>query len=372
MSAAFAHASHRNGVDTEALKLAHPIEDVVARYGVELRRQGRALVGRCPLHHDQGRPNLFLWPASRSWYCFRCSIGGDVIRWVQLVEQIDFRQAAERLATGVHGEPHTLAALRQPATRRRLEERDAREALVLQAAAILYHQRLLSDSTAMAYLTGRGIDGATVAACRLGYAAGDELIPYMAWRRLGLEPALRVGLLGRHGREFLAGRIVIPELRGHQPVWLIGRLLETVDQPNDAADPPPKYLGLPGSKPLLGLEQVATSPSVIATEGVFDWLTLRCWGYPAVALLGTHARPDVIARLLSFQRVYAVLDQDDAGMEATIRLMDALGPSAIPVALPGGIKDVAELAPRADGQAVFASALLEAAGVAQPSAPLSL
>ena len=58
MSAGYVHASSRHGVDAEALKLTHPIEEVVARYAVELRRQGRALVGRCPLHHDQGRPNL--------------------------------------------------------------------------------------------------------------------------------------------------------------------------------------------------------------------------------------------------------------------------------------------------------------------------
>ena len=45
-----------------------------------------------------------------------------------------------------------------------------------------------------------------------------------------------------------------------------------------------------------------------------------------------------------------------------MRLVDALGPAAIPVALPVGIKDVAELAPRVDGQAVFASALVEAVG----------
>jgi len=357
-----ARAPSRHDIDTEALKLAHPIEDVVARYRIELRRQGQALVGRCPLHHDRGRPNLQVWPTSRSWYCFRCSTGGDVIRWVELLEQVDFRQAAQRLDAGRLSAPHALAAPGRPSPPRHLEERDPREAIALQAATMLYHQRLLSDPTAMAYLTGRGIDRATVEACRLGYAAGDELIPYLAWRQLGLEPALRVGLLGRNGREFLAGRIVVPDLRDQQPVWLVGRRLEAGIDTDDAADVPPKYLGLPGSKPLVGLEQVAASPSVLATEGVFDWLTLCRWGYPAVALLGTHARSDIVERLRGFQRVYLVLDQDDAGLEATIQLVDALGPTAIPVALPDGIKDVAELAPRGDGQATFARVLLEAVG----------
>jgi DNA primase len=363
MSIARAQSRHR--IDAEALKLAHPIEEVVARYGIQLRRQGQALVGRCPLHNDQGRPNLHVWPASRGWYCFRCSTGGDVIRWVELVEQLDFRGAVKRLDAGVHGAPRALTAHDRPSTPRHLEERDGQELAVLQAATTLYHQRLQTDPTVMAYILSRGIDRVTVEACCLGYASGDELIPYLAWRRVGLEPALRVGLLGHNGREFLAGRIVIPDLRTHQPVWLVGRLLES-DIQDDTADAPPRYLGLPGSKPLLGLEQTGTSPSLIATEGVFDWLTLRRWGYPTVALVGTHARADIVEQLRGRQRVYLVLDQDDAGLEATIRLVDALGPTAIPVALPDGIKDVAELAPRDDGQALFARALLEAVGAAPP------
>jgi DNA primase len=360
-----AHAPSRDGTHAEALKLAHPIEEVVASYGIELRRQGQALVGRCPLHHDQGRPNLHVWPASSSWCCFRCSVGGDAIRWIELVEQVDFRRAVERLRAGVHGAPRSLATpTGQSPPRRPVDDRDPLEAAVLQAATTLYHQRLQTDPAAMAYVLGRGIDRATVEACRVGYAAGDELVPYLAWRRLGLEPALRVGLLDRNGREFLAGRIVVPDVRNHRPEWLVGRLLESDTGADDAADSPPRYLGLPGSKPLLGLQQVDASPSVIATEGVFDWLTLRRWGYPAVALVGTHARLDIVERLRGFQRVYLALDQDDAGLEATLRLLDVLGPAAIPVALPDGIKDVAELAPRPDGHAVFARALLEGAGTA--------
>ena len=51
----------RNRIDTDALKLAYPIGDVVARYGVELKRQGRAMVGRCIFHPDGGRPNLYIY-----------------------------------------------------------------------------------------------------------------------------------------------------------------------------------------------------------------------------------------------------------------------------------------------------------------------
>ncbi|MBV9899277.1 MAG: hypothetical protein JO020_34405, partial [Chloroflexi bacterium] len=42
--------------------MEHPIAEVVAQYGIDLRRSGSALVGRCPFHADGGRPNLTLFP----------------------------------------------------------------------------------------------------------------------------------------------------------------------------------------------------------------------------------------------------------------------------------------------------------------------
>jgi DNA primase len=128
----------------------------------------------------------------------------------------------------------------------------------------------------------------------------------------------------------------------------------------------PKYLGLPGAKPLLGWNQARGSATVVVVEGVFDFLTLRQWGYPVVALLGTNVRPDQVDQLRAFSRDYLVLDTDDAGVEATLALQEAIGNTAVPVALPDDVKDPAELASRPDGQAVFANALLRAVGTPAP------
>ena len=48
-------------IDTQALKRTYPIAEVVARYGIDLRPSGRALIGRCPFHDDGGRPNLHVY-----------------------------------------------------------------------------------------------------------------------------------------------------------------------------------------------------------------------------------------------------------------------------------------------------------------------
>jgi DNA primase len=105
---------------------------------------------------------------------------------------------------------------------------------------------------------------------------------------------------------------------------------------------------------------------VCVVEGAFDLMALHQWGYPALALLGTCVRPDQLDLLRSFERLYLVLDADDAGVAAALQLADAIGPAALRVALPDGIGDPAELATRHGGQALFAQALLEAVGVPVP------
>src|SRR5690606_37000357 len=90
----------RTHVDTDALKRSRPIADVVASYGIDLRRVGRTLVGRCPFHTDSGRPNLYVYPATDSFYCFRCGIGGDAITFVEQSDGVTFLEAVERLGGG--------------------------------------------------------------------------------------------------------------------------------------------------------------------------------------------------------------------------------------------------------------------------------
>jgi DNA primase len=138
-------------------------------------------------------------------------------------------------------------------------------------------------------------------------------------------------------------------------VWLIGRLLET------ASDEVPRYLGLPGSKPLLGWDAANLDlRGACLAEGPTDWLALRMWGVPGLALCGTGASPSTLEALERWERLYLVLDDDDAGRQATARLREALGDRAVPISLPTGVKDPADLAARADGGLLFAHAIRSA------------
>lgn len=124
-------------------------------------------------------------------------------------------------------------------------------------------------------------------------------------------------------REPFAGRVVIPELRGGQPIWVVGRY------PSDRKVHV-KYLVLPGEKPVLGFERAAGRREVYLIEGVFDWLTGVSWHLPAFSTGGTDFPVDRLSWLARARIVFGVLDADRAGNEAAERFGVALGRRARP------------------------------------------
>ena len=331
-------------IDIEGLKRAHPMADVAERYGVGLRRQGRLLVGRCPFHPDGGRPNLYVYPETSSFYCFRCAFGGDVITFVRRLEGCSFGEALARL-------DGSIALTRRASRRHALPTRrapDADERACVSAAADFYHGQLLRTDAALKYLDRRGISPQSIRLRHLGYCSGRGLRDYLGWRRLPLGAAARRGLLTPRGEEVFAGRVLVPEWRNGQAVWLIGRTIE------DGREP--RYLGLRGHRPLIGWEDACRSRWVVLIEGVFDWLFLRQWRLPALALTGTHVRPQAIAALRRFHCVYLALDNDEAGHAAAAVLSPLIGTAAHRVELPG-VKDVAELGLRPEGRERFMEVL---------------
>jgi DNA primase catalytic core len=371
---AYLRLAHNPGDGAALARIANSSPRRLARLADALSRAGGDLVGRCPFHPDGGRPNFYVYARSNRWRCHRCAVGGDVLDFVQRIEGVGFLEAARILSarrpprSGVPGSRSTAVAGRAPESReragRRLRLQEPAARACLAAAVELYANRLLTEPRALAYAEGRGLDRATLERFCVGYAAGDELADLLRWRGLPVPAAVRAGLLSRNGRERLAGRIVVPELRGGAPVWLVGR---TIDPGANA----PKYLGLPGPKPLLGWEHAREAEMVVVVEGVFDLLVLGRWGLPGVALVGTHLGARGLADLEPFRRLYVALDADDAGRAATSALVARLGARATPVRLPAlqGVKDVADLATLPGGREAFLAALADAARTAPESAP---
>jgi DNA primase len=73
--------------------------DIVELVGerVSLTRKGREYVGLCPFHDDH-RPSLSVSPQKQIFKCWSCGAGGDALKFVQLSQRVDFREAVGILA----------------------------------------------------------------------------------------------------------------------------------------------------------------------------------------------------------------------------------------------------------------------------------
>ncbi len=339
------------GYDVVRLRREHPIADVIARYGIELRPVGQALVGRCPFHTDAGRPNLYVYPDSARWFCYRCSAGGDAIDFVRRQEHVGFIEACERL-TGLPPHPHAQAWHSQSTRERRWDRLTLDEQVLMNSACALYRHALWREPRALTYLRERAIPDWVIRRTRLGYVDGHSLEAYLR-HRAGLRTAQDLGLLrkrrqredGRPWAEFFAGRIVVPEIRAGQCLWFIGR-----DLARSATRP--KYLALGGERPVLGFERVIGRRAVFLVEGVFDYLTAVAWQLPAFSPCGTHLPADRLGFLARADVIYGVLDGDEAGQEAAERFGRMLGRRFRPLQLPDGC-DLNDLARRPDGRRAF-------------------
>jgi DNA primase len=331
--------------DTDAIRRDHPIANVAAAAGLELRPTGGRLAGVCPFHGDT-RPSLVVYPANRSYYCFGCGAGGDVIDFVSRLHRVDFREAVTLLA-GAHV-PSIPAGVSRPPAVAVPEVDPVKAGPLVEAAVAFYEDAIWSRPEVLDYLASRGIHERTVRRFRLGFGV-PGLAACVRDRNLDIETAHQLGLLD-DDRECFTGRIIIPDIVEGRATWLTGRRL---------SDREPRYLNLRHPKPLLGLAS-AKGDVVVVTEGPFDWLTAVEWGFCAVALLGTRVPGRAVQLLERFGEVYLVLDPDEAGREATAELCERLGDRAIPVMLPTGIADLNSLGCRRDGRGTFTRCVLAA------------
>ena len=311
------------------------IEEVVGEY-LQLRNAGGgSLKGLCPFHEEK-TPSFNVTPARGLWYCFSCTEGGDVIRFVQRIDTLSFAEAVERLAARagielryeqggrVPGQEHTQ--------RRRLIEAH-------RAAAEFYSERMAAGeaSTARGFLASRGFAEADWARFGLGYApAGwDALTRHLRGRGFTDAELLRGGLArqGQRGpRDMFRNRLIWPirDLTGDVIAFGARKLAEEEDGP--------KYLNTPET-PLfkksavlygadLAKRDIAQRRQAVIVEGYTDVMACHLSGITtAVATSGTSfgdGHTKILRRLLmdtdKFRgEVIFTFDGDAAGQRAVER-----------------------------------------------------
>jgi DNA primase len=351
------------GIVDEDIARVRDASDIVAVVSehVQLKRVGRRWQGLCPFHSEKS-PSFSVNQEEGLYYCFGCSARGDVITFVREVDHLDFVTAVERLASKAG-----VALRYTDADQGEGRKHKARLVEAVGQAVDWYHERLLSApdaARARGYLRGRGLDGDTVRAYRIGWApeGWDVLAKTL---RLPADVFVEAGLGYRNRSEKLTdafrGRVMFPIFDvGGDPVGFGGRVLPGEDGPKYKNSSDSAIYNK--SRLLYGLNwakaAIVEADEVVVCEGYTDVIGFAAAGVPrAVATCGTALTDEHVRVLTSFaRRIVLAFDADSAGQNAAERFYAWERQHHVDVAvaaLPPGV-DPADLA-REDPGALEAS-----------------
>ncbi|MFM9094443.1 MAG: CHC2 zinc finger domain-containing protein, partial [Acidimicrobiaceae bacterium] len=129
--------------DIERLRESVSIVDTIQGY-VQLRRVGRNWVGLCPFHAEKSG-SFNVREETRRYKCFGCGASGDVFKFIQEIEHLDFVGAIEHIA-GKAGYQLTYTSGGQSKDRQRSKKLTE----IVSQAVEWYHNRLLTAPDARA------------------------------------------------------------------------------------------------------------------------------------------------------------------------------------------------------------------------------
>jgi len=315
----------------DEIKSRIDIVDLVSEAGVKLRHAGKNYTGFCPFHDNKKTPAFVVWPETGTWRCFgQCNEGGDIFKFVMKRENLDFREALNKLAA--------RAGVEVPAySKQTPEQQEAYDNLrrLLEDAVLFYRSHLIANRDVLNYIHDkRGLTDASIETFGLGYApnAWDSALTHFTGRGYLEQDLVDAGLLSeRDGGGYydrFRNRIMFP-IRDEQG-RMSGFGARVVD-PNDV----PKFLNSPDTaiftkgRLLYGMDRarksIRTADQAVIVEGYMDVIALHQAGYEnVVSPMGTALTEDQLRLLKRFTRkIVLALDPDVAGQKAVMRGLDA-------------------------------------------------
>ncbi len=308
----------------EEVKSRLDIVDVISEY-INLERVGRYYRALCPFHTET-RPSFYVSPDLQRYKCFGCGASGDVIKFVQEMENISFYEALEKLAKKVGID----------VSKYRSESSDySRYTSYMKALMEEYMKEFWSSDDAIRYMKDRGFGEKEMKEFGLGYSPVGSDVPERVARKLGLNPVdvANFGsafLSGDKLKDIFEGRVIFPiKNESGDVVAFGGRLI---------GDGNPKYINsrdtryFSKSRILFLLDKakkvIKSVDVAIIVEGYMDAYAMhRSNLRNSVAVLGTALTAQHASRLSGLTKnAVLAFDSDSAGRKAALRSLSMLLP----------------------------------------------
>lgn len=288
--------------------------------GVKLNSSNKAL---CPFHNEK-TPSLSLNISENYFYCFGCGCGGDVIKLVELIENVSPLKACKLIAKRLNIAIPSLSKKKL----KKIQKQRAKwnEILKVYNKALDYFVNNLKAKHINFLKSKYGLSENTIKTFKLGFTDGRL--------RKQLEQNFSRDLLVKTGLFYLdkgslkdnfRNRIIIPYLKEGQVVSFTGRALEF--------DNPVKYKNLISTKDYIAdsvRQKLLTAiykdkKTLIITEGLMDTLAGYQAGYSCVGLgtngLTKNKKKELYKMLNNFDNIVLIFDSEEAkhGLNGAIK-----------------------------------------------------
>ena len=318
----------------DELKRKSDIINVVSKY-VRLEQKGRKYWGCCPFHSEK-TPSFCVDPEG-FYHCFGCKEGGDVIRFVEKMENCDFMDAVKVLAEACHMEIPELSGIDEGIIKKK-EEKD-RILKVLDAAYKHYEKNLYLPTAkkAQEYIKQRGFTKRELDNFKIGYSSSwTDLITHLKSQGFSIKDMLSAGLIAnkegsQNYYDVMGGRLIFPIFNSfNECIGFSARILEKSDYAKykNTSETPvfQKNKVVFGINLLRKLRQEGDLKSIILVEGQIDVIAMHRAGFKStVACLGTALTENHAKELKKLcDDVIICFDGDGAGIKAAIRSIDIL------------------------------------------------
>lgn len=296
--------------------------------GRRFKKNGKGYICQCPFpDHEDKTPSFCVTPDTNLFQCFGCGRGGDIFRFIELYDQVDFKEAVKRLD---EKDVTAVKKISTDAPPKKGEGLTAKLKKLLNRVIGFYHTAFCEDSRAKAYLEKRGItENSLFTDFKIGFANGT-LLNTLPDEGDIVAQLKEIGILNEKGTEHFYGCVTFPlyDFFGN-PTGIYGRRIDAMDNKGSAP-----HLYLAGAREGLFNWQTAKShKEIILTESIIDSLTLINAGIKnTIPCYGTNGFTPAHLRLLeqcAVNKVYICFDGDDSGVKGAEKLSERLSAQKI-------------------------------------------
>ena len=308
--------------------------------------RGNKGMALCPFHGEKTASMSFT-DEENLFHCFGCKEGGDIFKYIQLINNVEFQESVE-IAADKYSFNLTYTDSKFETNQKNLIDQIKKI-----SDFFIRNMNEVKSTEALDYLKNRKLDGEDIKNYKLGFAEKDDkkIIQYCKTNNISDADFKKLGLLSEKGNFLFKNRIIFPITNFRsEVVGFGGRALE---------DFGPKYLNSSESSIYKKnrtlyflpnfLKDVKKHKFVIIVEGYFDVIAFNKLGFSNVASpSGTALTIQQLNQISKYtDEIYLCFDNDQAGVEATKRIVEIKNNiskdlNIYSILLPSKYKDISE------------------------------